>query len=231
MAFKVGDRVFWVSQAAGISRRKEGEVIEVVTSGAYPKSRLSAKPGHSRDHESYVVKAKAIGTQTENTKVYWPLVTHLQPMPPQEKSFEEACTEAGAKSIAEAEDKAAVAGFDQIVADISDPANHHELPPDGSYPTAHTINAEFVEKLEASDPPREASGAKFIIGVDMAKDDVASTMVYSILDEATGCLRVASKEEYEAFLEKSKNTPTTKTPLELALEDKVIAMSSSKDDE
>lgn len=81
MAFKVGDLVFWESQAAGIRRRKEGEVIEVVPRHAMPRTKLSAEPGGSRDHESYVVKAKAIGTKLERAKKYWPVASLLHPAP------------------------------------------------------------------------------------------------------------------------------------------------------
>lgn len=83
MAFKVDDEVFWESQAAGVKRRKEGKVIEVVPPRAKPKT-MPSRVGGTRDHESYVVRAKAIGTQLERAKRYWPLVSTLHQAPVKE---------------------------------------------------------------------------------------------------------------------------------------------------
>jgi hypothetical protein len=78
MTFKVGDRVEWTSQAAGIARTKIGAVIEVVPPNGDPKSKLR-EMGWSRDHESYVVRAVAQGrTSNARAATYWPRVSALR---------------------------------------------------------------------------------------------------------------------------------------------------------
>jgi hypothetical protein len=66
-AFKVGDWVEWTSQSAGVSKRKCGEVVQVIAAGAFCRSVHGA--GLCRDHESYVVKV--------GYRRYWPRVAHL----------------------------------------------------------------------------------------------------------------------------------------------------------
>jgi hypothetical protein len=72
MAFKVGDRVEWTSQAAGVTRTKVGVVEHVVAPredpGPMSKNRV---PGMPRDHESYLVRVKGRGC-------YWPRVKALR---------------------------------------------------------------------------------------------------------------------------------------------------------
>jgi hypothetical protein len=69
VTFKVGDLVEWTSQAAGITRTKRGEIVEVIA--AYKRVNFGGYIRRStRDHESYVVKA--------NGRRYWPRVAHLK---------------------------------------------------------------------------------------------------------------------------------------------------------
>ena len=74
--FKVGDRVKWESQAAGISAVKIGDVIMVVPPGATPEIKGA---GMARAHESYVVLAKTDYSNRKRT--YWPLVHKLELAP------------------------------------------------------------------------------------------------------------------------------------------------------
>jgi len=76
--FELGDRVTWSSQAAGVTRTKEGTVIEVVPPNRSPK--LGSRDGMVRNHESYTVRAVAIRNSNRRTKVYWPRVGHLEPL-------------------------------------------------------------------------------------------------------------------------------------------------------
>jgi hypothetical protein len=66
--FVVGDVVEWTSQAAGITRTKQGRVVEVVPPGK--RSVMMLGMGLSRNHESYVVHVKGRGK-------YWPIVSRL----------------------------------------------------------------------------------------------------------------------------------------------------------
>ena len=74
--FKIGDRVEWESQAAGVVRMKAGEVVEVVPPRTDPKAHGDF--GSWRDHESYVVRATAIRNSNRRTKLYWPRVSALR---------------------------------------------------------------------------------------------------------------------------------------------------------
>lgn len=83
MTFKVGDRVVWSSQSAGVTKTKSGVVVLVIAPGDRPRGIRGA--GSPREHESYVVSAK-----TENdgdkktrgkTRRYWPLVKYLKGEP------------------------------------------------------------------------------------------------------------------------------------------------------
>ena len=74
-AFKVGDGVVWDSQAAGVWRVKCGEVVEVVPAGKYPVRKVDG--GFTRDHESYVVRASAVGRKGP-ARTYWPRVSALR---------------------------------------------------------------------------------------------------------------------------------------------------------
>lgn len=67
MRFKVGDRVEWTSQAAGVSKTKVGEVEMLIPAGKRPEMK---DVGNIRDHLSYVVRA--------NGRAYWPRVSALR---------------------------------------------------------------------------------------------------------------------------------------------------------
>lgn len=77
--FKVGDKVEWVSQSAGFTTRKQGEVVAIVPAGRSPGlgflERFNLQKyrcmfdGLFRDHESYLILVK--------TKLYWPRVRYL----------------------------------------------------------------------------------------------------------------------------------------------------------
>ena len=72
--FKIGDRVHWTSQAAGIEQTKVGVVIAVVPPGVPAALRDAGGP---REHESYIVKASILGGGNRERK-YWPLVSKLE---------------------------------------------------------------------------------------------------------------------------------------------------------
>lgn len=77
--FRVGSEVRWSSSAAGIMRTKVGRVVEVVDAYATPATPLpGGLPNRRRDHESYVVKGYAQGTQTESRRNYWPHAKGLE---------------------------------------------------------------------------------------------------------------------------------------------------------
>lgn len=67
--FEVGDRVVWRSGAAGKIGEKTGAIARIVRPGEVPDD--IRKPGTSRKHVSYVVRA-------DNGSAYWPHVQHLQ---------------------------------------------------------------------------------------------------------------------------------------------------------
>lgn len=78
MAFKVGDAVEWTSQAGGFARTKRGEVIEVVPPGRDPTTKIRDR-GMYRDHESYVVRAVALGRRSGDRRAtYWPRASSLR---------------------------------------------------------------------------------------------------------------------------------------------------------
>ena len=54
---KLGDKVTWTSQSAGIVRTKIGIVVDVVPPHATPPK--IKNPGKPREHESYVIRASA----------------------------------------------------------------------------------------------------------------------------------------------------------------------------
>lgn len=74
--FKKGDRVRWSSQAGGVEKTKEGEVVYVLGEGknigrSVPVEMFPHGTAlySARRHESYVVKV--------GSKFYWPLVKYL----------------------------------------------------------------------------------------------------------------------------------------------------------
>ncbi len=93
MAFKRGDKVTWVSQAGGNTRRKVGTVVAVIPRGkegadhvrncidALVKAgthRSSYGGGWGRDHESYLVEVVAGGSRAKRA-LYWPVAKLLAP--------------------------------------------------------------------------------------------------------------------------------------------------------
>jgi hypothetical protein len=78
MAFVMGDKVTWKSQAAGSWKTKTGVIVEVVEARDTPNQILH----HGRrDHESYIVEVtethKTTGQPRKPVR-YWPLVTALK---------------------------------------------------------------------------------------------------------------------------------------------------------
>ena len=93
MAFKVGDRVQWTSQAGGNHKTKVGVVLAVVAPGHRSSEkacefihkltrtgthRSAYGGGFDRDHESYVVEV-VVGGPRAKKALYWPVVSKLQP--------------------------------------------------------------------------------------------------------------------------------------------------------
>ncbi len=82
--FKIGDQVFWESQAAGSWTRKEGVVHRVIPAGQhchltdYEMDRFSCQVDSSfpRDHENYLVVVWF--TSTRKSKIYRPVVSRLK---------------------------------------------------------------------------------------------------------------------------------------------------------
>lgn len=70
---KLGNQVFWRSQANGVWKNKLGLVTEVVAANMLPQSvkRNNRYSGKARDHESYII------TILGKTNKYWPLVSAL----------------------------------------------------------------------------------------------------------------------------------------------------------
>jgi hypothetical protein len=78
-AFNVGDRVAWGSQAGGVWRKKDGEVIEVVPPRRRPASTLWGA-GPPRHELSYVVRAAA--GRPRGRQIYWPRASVLRRLSP-----------------------------------------------------------------------------------------------------------------------------------------------------
>jgi hypothetical protein len=75
----LGDTVEWRSQAAGVTRTKRGQIVEVVPPSCRLTSRLK-NPGIPRDHTSYVVRASVLDgsdNQKRRRALYWPRVNQL----------------------------------------------------------------------------------------------------------------------------------------------------------
>ena len=75
MTFKLNDKVAWASQSQGSARRKVGTVVQVIPANVPPKLVGS---GLARPHESYVVSVPG-KTARAKPKIYWPVVSLLQP--------------------------------------------------------------------------------------------------------------------------------------------------------
>jgi hypothetical protein len=82
--FKMNQQVFWESQSAGVTKKKQGRILAVVDSGKrpdkemYPSLYKGAGVGMQRNHESYVVGVDAGKTAGSSIRVYWPLVSNLK---------------------------------------------------------------------------------------------------------------------------------------------------------
>lgn len=77
---KVRDTVEWRSQAAGCSRTKRGQIIEVVPPGHRARMKIKDR-GMPRPHESYVIRASVIDgseKQKKSFRVYWPRANKLK---------------------------------------------------------------------------------------------------------------------------------------------------------
>ena len=72
----LGSLVEWDSQANGKARTKRGEIVEVVPAERLPRSKFDRGTCLPRDHESYVVRAEAIGRTGK--RLYWPRVSGLR---------------------------------------------------------------------------------------------------------------------------------------------------------
>jgi len=83
--FKVGDEVFWNSQAAGTSTRKQGVVIRVIGKGEYcpigggdlMKYAVQLGSTHPRDHENYLVVVPGKSKKAKEM-LYRPVVSSLK---------------------------------------------------------------------------------------------------------------------------------------------------------
>ncbi len=90
MRYKVGDRVWWTSQAGGYATTKHGVIIAVVPAYRSPHSVIGLSPGFCvrcdsstvRRHESYLVR---VGRRA---RLYWPRVGDLLPDREGRKQFE-----------------------------------------------------------------------------------------------------------------------------------------------
>jgi hypothetical protein len=71
MEFKIDDVVEWVSQSAGVAKKKRGKVVRILGAGDRPDG--VRNPGLPRDHVSYIVKV--------GSRRYWPRVSQLRSAP------------------------------------------------------------------------------------------------------------------------------------------------------
>jgi hypothetical protein len=79
--FQVGDAVRWTSQSGGYRSTKQGVVVAVVPPHIHPGDQCAAaKLSAPRNHESYVVSARQVGSARSKHR-YWPLVAHLEACP------------------------------------------------------------------------------------------------------------------------------------------------------
>lgn len=83
--FKINDRVFWASQAAGSWTKKEGVVHRVIPAGQFchltsdEVTNFSCQVDSSspRDHENYLVLVPG-RTENSKSKIYRPVVSRLK---------------------------------------------------------------------------------------------------------------------------------------------------------
>lgn len=90
--FKIGDKVWWESQAQGTTARKYGQVIVVVNPWENPSlyfegvershnATVAYGGGSPRDEESYLVLVRRYGVRGPGkAKIYWPKVKNLNPL-------------------------------------------------------------------------------------------------------------------------------------------------------
>ena len=83
--FKVGDKVFWESQAAASRTRKEGTVYDIVRGTYKPDPRHYSEysvmfdgDGSPRGHESYLIEVPGGKTAKASPRLYWPRVSQLR---------------------------------------------------------------------------------------------------------------------------------------------------------
>jgi hypothetical protein len=76
LAWKVGDRVQWTSQAQGCTKTKLGTVVAVIPKGDRPTGIKGC--GWHRDHESYVIEVQPKTGSRAKPKAYWPVVSALK---------------------------------------------------------------------------------------------------------------------------------------------------------
>ena len=91
MKFELGQTVEWVSQSGGYSKRKEGIIVRIIRPGETPYRlrdfdysvyrKVDASTVLPRYHEeSYLIAVKG-KTNKSKSKLYWPRVSHLNPIP------------------------------------------------------------------------------------------------------------------------------------------------------
>ena len=84
--FAIGNRVYWVSQAQGNTRKKRGTIIAVVAPHESWRKAINrvgsthtlSSFGMPRNTVSYLIVARQVGKQEKKPKLYWPLVRHLK---------------------------------------------------------------------------------------------------------------------------------------------------------
>ncbi|PKH21447.1 hypothetical protein CIG19_16760 [Enterobacterales bacterium CwR94] len=81
MTFKLGDEVSWISSASGITKKKIGNVVDVIAPGvSVHKSKFKDDLDAStipRKEESYVVCVGPRPGSRAKPKYYWPRVSAL----------------------------------------------------------------------------------------------------------------------------------------------------------
>lgn len=80
--FKLGDEVSWSSSAGGFTKKKIGDVVEVIPAGvSIMKSRFRAELDAStlpRAYESYIICVGPKPGSRAKPKYYWPRVSALK---------------------------------------------------------------------------------------------------------------------------------------------------------
>lgn len=94
MAFIIGEKTSWISQANGYKKEKEGIVVAIVPPNEPPTRIIHKREGgkptlyerydtrpmdggvYNRSHESYLIGV--VENNTKKPKLYWPKVVHLR---------------------------------------------------------------------------------------------------------------------------------------------------------